>query len=400
MLSRNLYLDTLRGIAVILVLFRHATLPPLAEGWYKTLLDSLYNGGWCAVDLFFVLSGFLVSMLLFKEYQRSGGIKLSRFFLRRGWKIYPMFWLFIFITILVETVRNGQRKPEFHQVMAELLFYQNYTPGLWAHTWSLAVEEHFYLLMGIGLAALLAFPLKGGRGLHNIPRICVGGMIVCTIARVLTCLLVSPYTYYTHLFPTHLRIDSMLMGVLISYFWCFRREEFTAFVTRWRWPLLVAGLVLFGHPFVFGEAWQYWWQSSLGVAALYLGAGMVLAVSLTLPEVRQPLVRWPLLFVALIGVSSYAIYLWHMAWKAWGYFYLEKALGYKKTFPLAPEDAFWFFIFGSIVFGILLTLLLEQPMLYLRNKLFPDTRKPEGSPVPPSQPQVSAPALTPEREPT
>jgi peptidoglycan/LPS O-acetylase OafA/YrhL len=393
MLSRNIYLDVLRGIAVVLVLFRHATLPPMEDGWVKSLLNSLYGGGWCGVDLFFVLSGFLVSMLLFKEYQRSNGVKLGRFFIRRGWKIYPMFWLFILTTMLVLTYHRGQRKPETMQVAAELLFFQNYSPGLWAHTWSLGVEEHFYLLLGIGLAALLAFPGKDGRGLRRVPYICVGGMVLLTSARIATCLLV-PYDYYTHLFPTHLRVDSLLMGVLVSFFWCFHREAFVAWVTRWRWPLLVAGILMFAHPFVFGEPWRYWWQSSLGLAALYLGAGMVLAVTLTLSEARHPLLRWPLLFVALIGVSSYAIYLWHMAWKVWGATYLQKAMGIRRVAHLLPEDAFWFYILGSIVFGIALTLLFEQPLLLLRNKLFPSTprtsKKSAESSKPPGNDQILA----------
>ncbi|MDD5198739.1 MAG: acyltransferase [Terrimicrobiaceae bacterium] len=385
MLSRNLYLDVLRGIAVILVLFRHATLPPMPDGWEKSLLDSLNGGGWCGVDLFFVLSGFLVSMLLFKEYQRSNTVRLGRFFMRRGWKIYPMFWLFILATVLVLTFHPGQRKPETPKLMAELLFYQNYTPGLWAHTWSLAVEEHFYLLVGIGLTALLAFPLRGRRGLHAVPWICLGGMALLTAVRVMHSLW-TPYDHYTHLFPTHLRIDSLLMGVLISYLWCFHREAFLAHVTRWRWPLAVMGLLLFAHPFVFLEPWRTWWQSSLGLTALYLGAGMIVAVTLSLPDVRQPLIRWPLLFVAMAGVSSYAIYLWHMPWKVWGPTYLQKAMGIRRPVQLGPEDAFWFFIFGSLLLGILLTLLVEQPLLLLRNKLFPSIpRQKDAAPSPPTR---------------
>jgi len=393
MLSRNLYLDALRGIAVILVLFRHATLPPLPDGWEKSLLDSLAGGGWCGVDLFFVLSGFLVSMLLFKEYQRSGSIKLGRFFLRRGWKIYPMFWLFILITVLVLSVRNGQRKAEMGPLMAELFFYQNYSPGLWAHTWSLAVEEHFYLILGIGLAALLAFPMRGERRLHALPWICVGLMVVLTGARALTWALL-PYDYYTHLFPTHLRIDSLAMGVLVSYFWCFHREPFLSFVTRWRWPLTAGGLILFLHPFVFLEPWHYWWQTSLGLAALYLGAGTLLSVALSLPEAKHPVLRWPLLFIALVGVSSYAIYLWHMSWKVWGAFYLQKAMGIHRTVQLLPEDAFWFFMFGSMLFGILVTLLFEQPMLWLRNRIFPANAKPrvpQASSEPPREDKILSP---------
>jgi peptidoglycan/LPS O-acetylase OafA/YrhL len=78
---RNERLDILRCIAILLVFGRHGFI-------YGTWM----NVGWAGVDLFFVLSGFLISGLLFNEYQKTGEISLKRFYLRRGFKIYPAFW--------------------------------------------------------------------------------------------------------------------------------------------------------------------------------------------------------------------------------------------------------------------------------------------------------------------
>jgi len=72
-------LDFLRGIAILLVLFRHN---PLGNNIF-------YHFGWLGVDLFFVLSGFLVSGLLFTEYKKRGEVRIKRFLIRRGFKIYP-----------------------------------------------------------------------------------------------------------------------------------------------------------------------------------------------------------------------------------------------------------------------------------------------------------------------
>src|SRR3954471_20438531 len=80
-------LDFLRGIAVILVLFAH-----------HYLISYTGTMGWIGVDLFFVLSGFLVSGLLFAEYKKFGDIHPVRFLIRRGFKIYPLFYLSILIT--------------------------------------------------------------------------------------------------------------------------------------------------------------------------------------------------------------------------------------------------------------------------------------------------------------
>src|SRR3974390_1422877 len=81
--SRSMGLDALRAVAILLVLGRHAN---LSEVWSRI--------GWCGVDLFFVLSGFLISGLLFQEYKKRKSIDFMRFFILRGLKIYPSFYLF------------------------------------------------------------------------------------------------------------------------------------------------------------------------------------------------------------------------------------------------------------------------------------------------------------------
>jgi peptidoglycan/LPS O-acetylase OafA/YrhL len=89
---RQKSLDFLRGI-VILVLFRHSN-----------VVEILTQIGWIGVDLFFVLSGFLVSGLLFKEYITYGSINAKLFFIRRGLKIYPLFYFAILLTVAFNLV--------------------------------------------------------------------------------------------------------------------------------------------------------------------------------------------------------------------------------------------------------------------------------------------------------
>ena len=82
---RNKRLDFLRGMAIVLVLLFHS---------------HLSNAGWVGVDLFFVLSGFLISGLLFDEYKRRASISFKRFFIRRGFKIYPAYYVFLLVALL------------------------------------------------------------------------------------------------------------------------------------------------------------------------------------------------------------------------------------------------------------------------------------------------------------
>src|SRR5688572_1880780 len=130
------------------------------------------------VDIFFVLSGFLVSGLFFKDLAQRGTVSPGHFLIRRAFKIYPAFWLLILVTAIFHFCTLGQ--VSLKALFAELFFYQNYVTGLWLHTWTLAIEEHFYLIL-----AGIFYVLKrsaGGKGQINIqvmPRIFDAAIFGC-----------------------------------------------------------------------------------------------------------------------------------------------------------------------------------------------------------------------------
>jgi len=132
-------LDVLRAIAVILVLFRHSDLDNIIQHF-----------GWLGVDLFFVLSGFLISNILFVEYTTFGLINIKRFFIRRVFKIFPPFYFFLLSTLLFNYLFNITTL-NWERLTSELLYLQSYLPRIWMHTWSLSVEEHFYILFSISI---------------------------------------------------------------------------------------------------------------------------------------------------------------------------------------------------------------------------------------------------------
>src|ERR1700719_755153 len=142
-MERSRSIDAFRAVALFLVCFgRHLTpCPKNPSSYVQTLTHDftmvLGRGGWVGVDLFFVLSGFLVSGLLFREHEKFGSISAKRFLVRRGFKIYPPFWLLIAFTVAVMALRHHQF--DLRGLVSELLFIQNYRTGLWPHTWSLAV---------------------------------------------------------------------------------------------------------------------------------------------------------------------------------------------------------------------------------------------------------------------
>jgi peptidoglycan/LPS O-acetylase OafA/YrhL len=123
---RNKRLDILRCVAVVMVILVHS-----GESRFFSRV------GWTGVDLFFVLSGFLISGLLFSEYKKRHAINYKRFFIRRGLKIYPAFYTFLLITgIAGQLVFHTH--PTFVQYLHEVFFIMNYRQRFWDHTWTLA----------------------------------------------------------------------------------------------------------------------------------------------------------------------------------------------------------------------------------------------------------------------
>src|SRR5579862_2173205 len=100
---RVIQLDFLRGIAILLVLFHHNEIHGSQMGWLQPVSDSLALYGWAGVFLFFIRSGFLVGGLLFAEIRRTGGVNVKRFLVRRAFKIWPgyiVFIVFCFVQLL------------------------------------------------------------------------------------------------------------------------------------------------------------------------------------------------------------------------------------------------------------------------------------------------------------
>jgi peptidoglycan/LPS O-acetylase OafA/YrhL len=367
--SRLAGLDALRAAAVILVIGRHAApLPPDAAPWLKACMDAWGRGGWVGVDLFFVLSGFLISGLLFREHAAHGRIDYGRFLIRRGFKIYPPFWVLIGVTAVLYGFAG--RTPSLQQIGAELLYVQNYWPGYLPHTWSLAVEEHFYLLLPLLLIALARRP---GRPFALLPLAGFWVALACLVLRCLTAADHDRFAFQDHLFPTHLRIDSLLAGVLLSWQWHCRGLDQWQPSRRLRAAFWVAGVLLLVPAFAF-KLETSWFLNTFGLLLLWLGSAFVLLPALGPGGSRNPLLRC----LACVGAHSYSIYLWHIPVRLAA----DRTLG-----ALPPLCAFALYFAASIALGIAMSRLVEVPVLRFRDRMFPSRAVAAPSPQP-----VAAPA--------
>ncbi len=349
---RNQGLDILRIIAVLLVIGRHFSL--LEDSNF--FLKAWQRGGWVGVDLFFVLSGFLISTILFQEYLRKGSIDIKKFLVRRGFKIYPAFWIFLVISLLIKYFLN--KFPSKIEVIGEVFFLQNYIGGVWNHTWSLAVEEHFYIGLSLICFLLLSFvPLKPFR---VIPLIFVAIAGFCLFLRILIFVIGPEYSFYFYLYGTHIRIDSLLFGVFLSYLWNFcdlesrvRKVPSLGFV--------ILGTALLSPAFIFSLE-GHKWIPVFGVILFYLGSGCLVLVALR----KKTTNKLPVQVLAALGGASYSIYLWHMPVAQWGYKFLSQITGVNNTY---------FYLLNALIspcmVGWVLNRLLENPILLLRDRLFP-----------------------------
>jgi peptidoglycan/LPS O-acetylase OafA/YrhL len=363
--SRLLELDLLRALAILLVLGRHLDLTGAKpENIFDFFLHRWEEGGWVGVDLFFVLSGFLVSGLLFREYIEHGDVKVGRFLIRRGFKIYPPFYFLMAATAYIFFLSKAGKQDS---LLCELAFVQNYCGGIWNHTWSLAVEEHFYLLLAIYVSAI---NLRRGKTNHftNTPIYISIILMLCLVLRILNAV-DSQFTYLSHLYPTHLRIDSLAFGVLISYYYQFHRVRFMQFARSSFRFLLPLGVVALLPPF-FIQLETHWFIYTFGLTLFYLGSGMLLVSMLVIKIPRN----WLSYTLGFIGVQSYSIYLWHSSLQAWWLPLFENVTNYKL--PLQYHTILY--LGGSIVLGILFGLGVERSFIKLRDSRFSSRTKGEA----------------------
>lgn len=372
-------LDVLRFFAIALVIGRHSFVCPAS---FSPLLNQvtalICQVGWIGVDLFFVLSGFLISGLLFKEWKAEGKINVGRFYLRRGCKIYPSFWLLMAMGVGVALWQYGQfyQQVQSHRefwtylkswLWPNLLFVQNYVPDVESNlvwsvrmTWSLAIEEHFYLLLPLLLLCLM----KATGDFRLLPFVFCGVAVSCLYFRLLAG--DGAFTTARNLMPTHLRMDSLFFGVLLRYWKDFYAPSFEA-VARLR-PLLVVGGLLLLSPVLWLELSQSRFLWTYGFTQVYVGCGLIL-VGLSGSNVGT---GWLGRMLARVGTRSYSIYLFHVvsAWVA--------GRMVNPTLSLVHWLE-WMFVYlaGAIALGFAAAAWCENPMLRWRDRLIPARHSPE-----------------------
>lgn len=298
-------LDGLRAVAVILVLWVH--FPYIQESSISKafwMVGQATRAGYIGVDLFFVLSGFLITRILLHERQGTGGISFRMFYAKRALRIFPIYYLCVAVYAVSFA---GDRSSLLSLLTYTFNFYHplHLTPNALEHTWSLAVEEQFYLVWPLLVAWL---PLARGRMITGLVIPAVSMLIALLLAINLDGTVAAEFIYVSS--PT--RMMSLSLGASLAY------REFAADApVGWRsfleigagFALLVAdnaartlGLIPAGG--------FYWCIAIVGNAAVSLNTVSLLIHSrdsLT-AAARAFLTLGPLRY---IGRISYGLYLYH-----------------------------------------------------------------------------------------
>ncbi len=351
-------LDFLRGIAIILVLFRH-----------QLLFRFLETMGWIGVDLFFVLSGFLVSGLLFKEYQKFGSINAKLFLIRRGFKIYPIFYLTYILYIIPSVLLH---KFDLEKTFYDLIFVQNYALGwgyAYAASWSLAVEEHFYFALALFLwlifnKKIMSFEYKENQ-FSNFEKLLFFILILILGLRIFSNIY-FPDENVRNTTMSHLRIDSLLFGVLIAYWYYFKFDKLSDFYQKYKAALLILAFAMLSFtPFI--EQLESFFIRTIGFTMLYLSFGIILIHFLidksVNAQINRLFTRTIVNFISKIGFCSYSIYVIHSFVINW--------IGFFK--PIKNRFLAFAIVFSiSVIAGFIMTNVIEKFILNLRNKYFPN----------------------------
>ena len=208
-------LDGVRAIAILMVMLFHFFHGIILDTEFLQFMNRVFILGQTGVTLFFVLSGFLITRILL--FTKNNPHYFKNFYLRRTLRIFPLYYLFLFLFYLFHPLIFGSQPVPFHEQLYFYIYLQNFAetfhwqavgPG---HFWSLAVEEHFYLFW-----PLIVYQLNDKHLLRIIIMIIIGALLL----RVF--MLLNGYEVY---FFTFTRIDSLAIGALLSVLE--RRNVFT-----------------------------------------------------------------------------------------------------------------------------------------------------------------------------
>ena len=313
--KRRLYfpqIDGLRFLAFFLVLVHHfndiSTYAPDAP--VTPFISTVHNFGWVGVDLFLVISSFLIFSLLFAERDKNGSISIKNFYVRRALRIWPLYFAFVILVLLFARSLMPAPAPyyeniQLHQALPYLTFLGNfsyaYFPGsvsnVMSHLWTVSLEEQFYFVVPLAVF-FLSDVLR-----RRIVPITIGLIVFSSIWRYY--MWAAPVPYPMVWVNPITRTDPFILGALCAIVVQKRPV--------WLNPLLggllavagCAGFYLVAQFPQIGSSEHTIWQ----LAVVPLSAACIVLAAVTVPYIKNAFAWGPLPF---LGKISYGLYVYHL----------------------------------------------------------------------------------------
>jgi len=359
-------LDTLRTLAILLVFLFHYRIFA-----HPKWIDAAGSFGWTGVDLFFVLSGYLIAGQLFRQVKSSGSVSLGNFYVKRIFRILPAYLTVVAIYFCVPPFREREALAPLWKY---LTFTQNFgldlrTNGTFSHAWSLCIEEQFYLLLPFIITALVA--LRWGRSSGWL----IGFLFLAGFAariyswqHFLQPILEADdfgISWYKWIYyPTYNRLDGLLVGITVAGLTTFYPRARNAIMQRGSIFLTVA-LALIGLACYICLDAQSYVASVFGFPLVAIAYGCLLCAAIS-PSCA--LGRFRSRVISGVAILSYALYLTHK-----GLIHLTliwfTGLGVEKDTTLM----FLLSLIMCLIGAILIRYVVEKPFLWLKNKVLTHT---------------------------
>jgi peptidoglycan/LPS O-acetylase OafA/YrhL len=363
-------LDGLRGLAIITVLFAHTfgTSGHLKTTWLGGAIATVGNWGWLGVDLFFVLSGFLITGILIGTV--NGPRYFRNFYIRRALRIFPLFYgVFLLLALLTPVLHL-----EWHIGHIAFLFYcQNIAMAVnpqlatvapvvsLQHFWSLAVEEQYYMLWPLAIWLL--------RDERKIMRFCLMLIAGCIILRFALAALLPPNISIMLIYwelPTH--CDGLLLGSWLAL--AIRRWPVEELRRRSRWLIWPAfAALLAAGAYAHSLDFQSPVMETVGFSVIPIVlAGLLLRCFVP----GSPALRFcSLRFLQFMGRYSYGIYVYHVLFVPAMQRGLQWLQAHLHSRQLAGLVYLLLWYLSTVMVAVLSYKFFESPFLRLKERFAP-----------------------------
>ncbi|GAB4016674.1 hypothetical protein GCM10028808_45880 [Spirosoma migulaei] len=368
-MNRIRSLDGLRAISIIMVLLVHAkhTMPPKLA---NNLLFKYVIHSDLGVHIFFVISGYLITKLLLQEREKTNDINIKNFYIRRSLRIFPVFYTYIFIIIILKQFFLAPGVLTYTTIAFASLYLWNYmhlltvpqpNPSLFfGHFWTLAMEEQFYLLWPIAF--------------KRIPRKKLITVVLIIIA-IMPIIRIATYIYMPNSrgqigMMIHTSGDTILTGCLGALL---EKSFLNSSYAKWLKNNLVMSFIVFFifviSPY-FGDVFKGAYTLTIGQTISNLSIIVFVLWCIYEPTWLSSLLNSKP-FVH-IGMLSYSLYIWHLLF----------IRDINSVLANPNAESFWFNRFPQNLFfvylaGIMSFYLIETPLNKLRNKFHKNAKESE-----------------------